>query len=163
MKQIARIAAAGAPAQPSADPYALAVVVAPHLEVEVEAALLMGVVQQGFLPTAEQTPRTMLRQLVKQRDVDSVAWGARNRIALMRHQTRQRILALPHLKLLRSYPFHAILCRADRGHFSGIGGSCHEEEESLVPSDVVDFSIVARQRVHYRAGPESCSEGDEVV
>lgn len=50
-----------------------------------------------------------------------------------------------------------------RGHFSGIGGSCHEEEESLVPSDVVDFSIVARQRVHYRAGPESCSEGDEVV
>src|SRR5579871_4840946 len=28
----------------------------------------------------------------------------------MRHQTRQRILALPHLKLLRSYPFHAILC-----------------------------------------------------
>src|SRR5262252_4773694 len=84
----------------------------------------------------------------------------------MRHQTRQRILALPHLKLLRSYPFHAILCHADRGHFSRIGGSCHEEGESLVPSDVVDFSIVARQRVHYRAGPESWSvgsEGDEVV
>ena len=34
-----------------------------------------------------------------------------NRIALMRHQTRQRILALPHLKLLRSYPLYAILCR----------------------------------------------------
>jgi hypothetical protein len=47
--------------------------------------------------------------------------------------------------------------RLDRGHFSSIGGSCHEEEESLVPSDVVDFSIVARQRVHYRAGPESCT------
>jgi hypothetical protein len=43
--------------------------------------------------------------------------------------------------------------RLDRGHFSSIGGSCHEEEESLVPSDVVDFSIVARQRVHYRAAP----------
>ena len=70
---------------------------------------------------------------------------------------------VPHLKLLRSYPLHAILCRADRGHFSGIGGSCHEEEESLVSSNVVDFSIAARQRVHYRAGPESCSEGDEVV
>src|ERR1700704_1915473 len=55
--------------------------------------------------------------------------------------------------------------RLDRGHFSS-GGSCHEEEESLVPSDVVDFSIVARQRVHYRAGPESCSagsQGDELV
>ena len=24
--------------------------------------------------------------------------------------------------------------RLDRGHFSSIGGSCHEEEESLVPS-----------------------------
>jgi hypothetical protein len=50
--------------------------------------------------------------------------------------------------------------------FSSIGGSCHEKEESLLPSDVVDFSIVARQRVHYRAGPESCSagsQGDEVV
>src|SRR6516164_6361111 len=56
--------------------------------------------------------------------------------------------------------------RRDRGHFSSIGGSCHEEEESLVPSDVVAFSIVARQRVHYRAGPESCSagsQGDELV
>jgi hypothetical protein len=54
----------------------------------------------------------------------------------------------------------------DRGHFSSIGGSCHEEEEALVPSDVVDFSIVARQHVHYRAGPEfwsDGSEGDEVV
>ena len=38
--------------------------------------------------------------------------------------------------------------------FSSIGGSGHEEEESLVASDVVDFSIVARQRVHYCAGPE---------
>src|SRR5262249_35919765 len=50
--------------------------------------------------------------------------------------------------------------------FSSIGGSCHEEEESLGPSDVVVFSIVARLRVHYRAGPESWSdgsEGDEVV
>jgi hypothetical protein len=64
------------------------------------------------------------------------------------------------------YPFHAILIRRDRGHFSSIGGSCHEEEESLVPSDGVAFSIVARQRVHYRAGPEfwsDGSEGDEVV
>ena len=86
--------------------------------------------------------------------------------ALMRHQTRQQILALPHLKLLRSYPFHAILCRADRGHFPSIGGSCHEEEESPGSSDVVDFRSVARQRVHYRAGPEfwsSSSDGDEVV
>jgi len=47
--------------------------------------------------------------------------------------------------------------------FLGIGGSCHEEEESLVSSDVVDFSIVARQRVHYSAGPESGSQGDELV
>jgi len=39
--------------------------------------------------------------------------------------------------------------RTDRGHFSSIGGSCHEEEEPLVPSDVVDFSIVARQRVQH--------------
>src|ERR1700733_10069799 len=37
--------------------------------------------------------------------------------------------------------------RRDRGHFSS-GGSCHEEEESLVPSDGIDFSIVVRQRVH---------------
>jgi hypothetical protein len=47
----------------------------------------------------------------------------------------------------------------DRGHFSNIGGSCHEE-------DGVAFSIVARQHVHYRAGPEfwsDGSEGDEVV
>src|SRR5262249_155418 len=51
--------------------------------------------------------------------------------------------------------------RLDRGHFSSIGGSCHEEKESLVPSDVVDFSIVARQRVHYPAGPESCSAGSQ--
>ena len=56
--------------------------------------------------------------------------------------------------------------RLDRGHFSSIGGSCHEEEESLVPSDVVDFSIVAPQRVHYRAGLEpfsAGSQGDELA
>src|SRR5215813_12731293 len=51
--------------------------------------------------------------------------------------------------------------RRDRGHFSSTGGSCHEEEESLFPSDGVAFSIVARQRVDYRAGPEFWSDGSE--
>ena len=44
-------------------------------------------------------------------------------------------------------------CRLDRGHFSSIGGSCHEEEESLVPSDVVDFSIVARHPIVQAQSP----------
>src|SRR6187399_587175 len=47
----------------------------------------------------------------------------------------------------RSPPFCAILWRKDRGHFSSIGGPCHGEEKSLVPSAVVDFSIATRQRV----------------
>ena len=40
------------------------------------------------------------------------------------------------------------------------------KKNQLVPSDVVDFNIVARQRVHYRAGPETFSagsQGDELV
>jgi len=55
----------------------------------------------------------------------------------------------------------AILSRKVSGSSSSIGGRCHEQEESLVPSYVAASSVPSRQRNRGRAGPNWWNAGGQ--
>src|SRR5678816_1241650 len=68
---------------------------------------------------------------------------------------------------LKRLSFSRYPLRPGSWSFSSIGGSCHEEEESLVPSDVGDFGGVARQLIRCREGGSAtnfyCSQSGTLV